>query len=74
MAIQQTTSISRDHLQRIVRTIVMHDVTPQMTKQFSRKPVEVCRQVLETLSLNVPMSAINRKEAEQLIFDEIMGL
>lgn len=74
MASVQATNITRDQLQRIVRTIVMHDVTPQMTKQFSRKPVEVCRQVLETLSLNVPMSSVNRKEAEQLIFDEIMGL
>lgn len=70
---KQSNMISHEQLQRIVRTIVLHDVSPQMCKQFHRKPVEVCRQVLDTLNLNVESTAYNRRDAEQLIYDEIMG-
>lgn len=69
---KQSTKMSRDQLQRIVRTIVLHDVSPHMQQQFQQKPVDVCRQVLETLTMNVGTGAYNRQEAEQLIFDEIM--
>lgn len=70
---KQTTKMSRDQLQRIVRTIVLHDVSPQMTQQFKSKPVEVCRMVLDTLDMNVAPSQYSRKDAEQMVFDEIMG-
>lgn len=65
--------LTREQLQRVVRTIVMHDVTPQMTTQFKHKPVEVSRYVLDALSINFSPAEYNRKDAEQVVFDELMG-
>lgn len=63
--------MSKDQLQRIVRTIVMHDVTPQMKLQSSKKPVETCRVVMDTLNLNFS-GQFDTKAAREMIFAEIL--
>lgn len=71
MSTKQTNQMTKDQLQRIVRTIVMHDVTPQMKLQSAKKPVETCRYVLDTLTLNFP-GQFETREAERMIFNEIL--
>lgn len=70
MSKQTNQMMSKDQLQRIVRTIVMHDVTPQMKLQSSRKPVETCRYVLDTLNLNFG-GQFDTKAARDMIFTEL---
>lgn len=69
---QSNTMMSNEQLQRIVRTIVMHDVSPQMKQQAVRKPVEACRGVLQTLEMNFGGNSYDRNVATQMILDEIM--
>lgn len=68
---QKQAKMSQDQLQRIVRTIVMHDVTPQMKLQSAKKPVETCRVIMDTLNLNFA-GQFEPRVAEQLIFKEIL--
>lgn len=63
--------ISKDQLQRIVRTIVMHDVPVQM-KKTDRRPVEACQLVLRSLEMNFGTKMFDRKVAEKLVYEEIM--
>lgn len=72
MSKQANQMMSKDQLQRIVRTIVMHDVTPQMKLQTTRKPVETCRYVLDTLDLNFS-GQFDTKTAREYIFTELMA-
>lgn len=71
MTKQANQMMTKDQLQRIVRTIVMHDVTPQMKLQSTKKPVETCRYVLDTLSLNFG-GQFDTKVARDMIFSEIL--
>lgn len=48
---QSNQMMSKDQLQRIVRTILMHDVPP-ITRFAKPRANEVYRQALETLNLN----------------------
>lgn len=63
--------MSKDQLQRIVRTIVLHDVPPQMKLQSAKKPVETCRYVMDTLNLNFA-GEFEPRIAQQIIFNEIL--
>lgn len=71
MTKQANQMMSKDQLQRIVRTIVMHDVTPQMKLQSTKKPVETCRHVLDTLNLNFG-GQFDTKAARDMIFNELL--
>lgn len=71
MTKQANQMMTKDQLQRIVRTIVMHDVTPQMKLQSTKKPVETCRHVLDTLNLNFS-GQFDTKAAKDMIFNELL--
>lgn len=71
MTKQASQMMSNDQLQRIVRTIVLHDVSPQMKLQTARKPVETYRHVLDTLTLNFK-GQFEPRTAERMIFSEIL--
>ena len=62
--------MSSEQLQRAVRVIVMYD-GPLLASASGAGNVETCKRVMDTLSMN--FSGFDRKEAERVIFDELMG-
>lgn len=63
--------LSKDQLNRIVRTIIMHDVAPQMGARLIEKPIESCKATMNVLKLNF-VGQYDQREAEDTIFKVIM--
>lgn len=66
----RTETMSSDALARMVRVIVMHD-GPVIAPTGKSNTVETCKRVMDTLSMN--FSCFDRREAERLIIEEVMG-
>lgn len=71
MTKQTNQMMSKDQLQRIVRTIVLHDVSPHL-KLKPQQPSEASRQVLDTLNLNFA-GLFEVKEARAIIYTELLN-